>query len=93
MSIDSSIAARSPERLSIDVREVMSRLGEVETYEVGQTVLNRGETNAHLYIIEEGQVDLRLGGLTASVGSGGLVGEHGFFEGAETATAVARHTN
>lgn len=78
-------------RLSDSTRETMSRLGRVETYQAGQTVVAKGGAATHLYLIEEGQLELLDDTLPPqSVGSGEVVGETAFLEGTPRNTIVAR---
>jgi pyrroloquinoline quinone (PQQ) biosynthesis protein C len=78
-------------RISGPAREAVSQLGQVETFETGQTVLVKGRPDTHLFVIEEGEVEL-VDGIRPpqAVGSGELVGETAFLDGAATTTVVAR---
>ncbi|MEO1336497.1 MAG: cyclic nucleotide-binding domain-containing protein, partial [Myxococcota bacterium] len=90
MAIEASIIVPKPVPVSGLAKHVIGQLGEVETFSSGQKLLNRGSNSTALYVIEEGEVELIVGEASASIGSGELVGEHGFLEGSEAATAIAR---
>jgi pyrroloquinoline quinone (PQQ) biosynthesis protein C len=78
-------------RISGRAREAVSQLGQIETFETGETVLVKGRPDTHLFVIEEGEVELVDGDRPPqAVGSGELVGETAFLDGAPTTTVVAR---
>ena len=62
------------------------------SFRAGETIFSEGETGDLMYVVRDGQVDLRVKGqLVDALGPGGVLGEMALIEHApRTATATAR---
>ncbi len=62
-----------------------------ETIAAGETIFKAGDTAEHLYVVKEGQVEIRVGNSTVEiVGPGGIFGEMAMIDGsARSADAIA----
>jgi CRP/FNR family transcriptional regulator, cyclic AMP receptor protein len=91
------MASLSPllHNFSADDVSQLSTFGESRTYVAGETLINEGEDNAHLYLILRGQVEVFKKSETgpqklAEVGTTGALGEMSIFDpGPSSATVRA----
>ena len=90
MAFASSTMSQASVEGPIRARQLLAHLGEVVVYETGQTVLTGGESNEHLHLIEDGEVDVVPRRNPARMGPGAYLGEAGFLEGREPVTIVAK---
>ena len=64
-------------------------LGRIETFEPGQPLLTKDSAGTHLYVVEDGELEVELeAGRTARLGPGELVGEMAFLENAPRRNTV-----
>lgn len=65
---------------------------DTESFVAGQTVFSEGEPGEVMYVVKEGEVDIRVRDTTVeTVGPGGLIGEMALIDrNPRSATAVAR---
>lgn len=65
--------------MTIRVEDI--RAGEGEEYGPGEVIFTQGESANHMYLVLEGEVELRIGGSpVATVGSGAVMGEMAILE-------------
>ena len=67
--------------ISRPCRERLRTLGSVEEHPVGATLIARGRAETHLFLVDDGEVHVRLdAGAPIIVGAGELVGEMAFLD-------------
>lgn len=73
-------------------QNLFNRIQEYQSFASGQTIFREGEPGNNLYIVAEGQVDIRVGDrLLETVHPGGIVGEIALIDDKpRSATAIAR---
>lgn len=66
--------------------------GDVETFPAGQTIFSEGTNGEVMYVVKEGEVEVRVhGGIVETVGPGGILGEMALIDrNPRSATAVAK---
>jgi CRP-like cAMP-binding protein len=70
-------------RLSAKGRHILDQLGRVESFEANCTVVERGATDTHLLLIEDGEAEIRREVAPPIIlGRGDLVGELAFLHSA-----------
>jgi CRP/FNR family cyclic AMP-dependent transcriptional regulator len=80
------------ERTPMKISRIPYQKSESRSFAPGQIIFNQGESGDTMYVVLEGQVDLRVNGqLVEKLESGGVLGEMALLETApRTASAIAR---
>ena len=77
-----------------DVAELISSLGTVEYFKVGEVVIQRGAMDNHLFLIEQGALSVQMPqGLNIELGPGEAVGEIAFFHNTPRSNNIIAQTS
>jgi pyrroloquinoline quinone (PQQ) biosynthesis protein C len=81
------------ERLSGSSKSVIASLGELKSYAPGTPLVRRGAVESHLFLVEEGTVEVAVEGHRAiELGKGELVGEMAFLDNAPRRNTISALT-
>lgn len=76
----------------MDVKKLFKNTDEVERYSTGDVIFSAGDTARHMYVLLDGEIEVRLGGRLLNTATGGdllgemaLIGDH-----KRSATAIAK---
>lgn len=78
MSIDLSLPWYA--NLSGTVRHILPNLGQAQSFDEGQTIIVKGAAESHLFLLEDGEVEIDLEGSAVRLGRGELIGEMAFLD-------------
>lgn len=78
--------------MATNVTNLFRSTTNVETFQAGDTIFSTGDTGEVMYVVQQGEVDLLVNGVTIeTVGEGSIFGEMALIDNApRSATAVAR---
>ncbi|MEN9799254.1 MAG: hypothetical protein RL653_2950 [Pseudomonadota bacterium] len=86
----SQTAASWFDRLSNSSQSVITSLGELKTYAPGTPLVRRGAVESHLFLLEEGTVEVAVEGhRPIQLGKGELVGEMAFLDNAPRRNTIS----